>query len=193
MEQAELFKYVVGRLEELGLTYFITGSMATIMYGEPRFTNDIDVVARIDEQHVAALRQAFPLPEFYLSADAIRDAVRFSSQFNIIHPSSGLKIDVMIVGGGEFDRSRLARVVRITAAEDCEAWFASPEDVIIKKLQYFKDGGSDKHIRDIRGVFKVMADELDQGYIQEWARTLGLSEVLKEVLDPGSSGAHRSH
>ncbi len=185
MEQAELFKYVVSRFEELALTYFITGSMATITYGEPRFTNDIDVVARIGELHVEALCQAFPLPEFYLSADAIRNAVRSSSQFNIIHPSSGLKIDVMIVGGGEFDRSRLARVVRIAAAEDCEAWFASPEDVIIKKMQYFKEGGSDKHIRDIRGVFKIMGDELDQDYIREWARTLGLSEVLEEVLEPG--------
>ena len=75
--------------------------------------------------------------------------------------------------------------MRIAAAEDCEAWFASPEDVIIKKMQYFKEGGSDKHIRDIRGVFKIMGDELDQDYIQEWARTLGLSEVLEKVLEPG--------
>ena len=88
MEQSELFKYLVTHLEQLDLKYLITGSMATITFGEPRFTNGIDVVVRLSSRDIGQFCKVFPLPEFSLSEEAIREAVRNATQFNIIHPTS---------------------------------------------------------------------------------------------------------
>ncbi len=97
MEQSELLRFLVTALENLNLPYFITGSTVTIFYGEPRFTNDIDVVVDLPGEEVSAFCRRFPDGDFYVSEEAVRDAVARRSQFNIIHPRSGLKIDVMIL------------------------------------------------------------------------------------------------
>src|SRR5207302_1243907 len=95
MEHVDLLRHVVGVLGRLGVPYFITGSTATIFFGEPRFTNDVDVVADLGMEHIPALLAAFPPDEYYLSDDAVRQAVARRFQFNIIHPTSGLKVDVI--------------------------------------------------------------------------------------------------
>jgi hypothetical protein len=95
MEQLELLQFVARNIEEMGLRYFVTGSTATIFYGEPRFTNDIDVVADISERQIIEFCRRFPLSEFYVSESAAREAVIRKTQFNIIHPTSGLKVDVI--------------------------------------------------------------------------------------------------
>lgn len=92
MNQAELLRYLVETFEALGIDYMISGSQASIYYGEPRFTQDIDVVAEVTPAHVPGLLERFPFPEFYLSEDAVREAIQVRGQFNIIHPGSGLKI-----------------------------------------------------------------------------------------------------
>jgi hypothetical protein len=174
MEQSELLKYLCARLDALGIPYLLTGSMATIVYGEPRFTQDIDVVVAMTAAQVPAFCAAFPAPDFYCSQDAAQQAVRQRFQFNILQPAFGLKVDVIVATDSEFDRSRLARGIRLLAGEDFEATFASPEDVIVKKLQYFHEGGSEKHLRDIVGVLKVQADCIDRGYLADWIARLGL-------------------
>ena len=93
----ELLEKVVKAFDRLRITYLVTGSVASMAYGEPRFTNDIDIVAGIGEEHIGGLVEAFPAEDFYISADMIRQAVRQPGQFNIIHPASGLKIDVIIL------------------------------------------------------------------------------------------------
>ncbi|HBO46412.1 MAG TPA: hypothetical protein DD670_21285 [Planctomycetaceae bacterium] len=183
MDPSELLRKVAGAFESLEVRYLVTGSMATIAFGEPRFTNDIDVVAWLPETKVADYCELFPPPEYYCYPPAVREAVRNRSQFNIIHPSSGLKADIMIPKDSEFDRSRLSRCVWIPTSGTSRARFASPEDVIIKKLDYFKEGGSDKHIRDIAGVLRVRGDRLDRTYIAEWAERLGLASEWRHVLE----------
>src|SRR5271156_2909702 len=96
MEQSDLLEYVARAIEGTGLRYFVTGSTATIFYGEPRFTNDIDVVVDLPESRIADFIRRFPKDEFYLSETAVHDAVRMKTQFNIIHPASGLKVDVIV-------------------------------------------------------------------------------------------------
>src|SRR6478672_5453551 len=105
MGPAELLRYVADVLDRLGIPYRVTGSMATIAYGEPRFTNDIDLVVRLRPDEVDGLCAAFPPPDFYCSKDAATDAVRRGSQFNILQPTSGLKVDVMIASESAFDAS----------------------------------------------------------------------------------------
>ena len=183
MEQDELLRHVVGTLERLDLPYLITGSMATILYGEPRFTNDIDIVVQLSANRIDALVESFPGDEFYLDPERIRQAVAARTQFNIIHPASGLKIDIMIPAMDAFDRSRFARATLAHPADDYEATFATPEDVIIKKMQFYSEGGSDKHLRDIAGVLQISAAEIDRDYVTEWADRLGLREIWDRVLE----------
>ena len=182
MDQDELLRHIVATCDKLGLRYLVTGSIATIFYGEPRFTNDIDVVIDLSDQQVGGFLEAFPSPEFYLSEEKMRDAIESRSQFNIIHPASGLKVDVMIPAGDSFDRSRFSRGRLVHPAPDYRAVFASPEDVIIKKLVYYRNGGSDRHLRDIAGVLELEGPGLDREYIRRWAERLGLGSLWDALV-----------
>jgi len=183
MEQDELLQRTVETLERLNLTYLVTGSMATILYGEPRFTNDIDIVVQLSAKRIGDFVQAFPSDEFYLDDELIRQAVESRGQFNVLHPASGLKIDVIIPEMDDFDRSRFTRARRVRPANDYEATFASAEDVIVKKLQFHAEGGSDKHLRDIASVLRISGADLDRDYVTEWADRLGVREIWDLILD----------
>jgi hypothetical protein len=185
MEQFELLHHVVGVLERIGLRYFVTGSMATIFFGEPRFTNDIDIVVDLSSGKIPELCAAFPAPEFYLSEETVWRAVSRRGQFNIIHPSSGLKVDVMVPADSPFNQSRFTRMKRVRPSLDFDAAFSSPEDVILKKMESYRDGGSEKHLRDIAGVLKISGDHLDRAYITEWADRMGTAEIWDKVVTHG--------
>ena len=178
----ELLKEVTKILENLKIPYFVTGSVASMLYGEPRLTNDIDIVAAVSEKHIADLVAAFPRDEFYIDADMIRQAIRQHGQFNIIHPSSGFKVDVIIRKDTLFDHDRFKRIRRIAPGKSYQANFASPEDVIIKKMEYYREGGSEKHLRDITGILLISESEVDKNYISNWAKKLGLMEIWKAIL-----------
>jgi hypothetical protein len=178
----ELLERVVGIFERLGIPYLVTGSVAAMAYGEPRFTNDIDIVAAIAEQQIPPLVAAFPAEDYYISPEMIRVAIREQSQFNIIHPASGLKVDVIIRRDTPFDRSRFQRTRRIHPAPSYEADFATPEDVIIKKMEYYREGGSEKHLRDITGMLVTSGNEIDRDYIRQWAEKLNLNEIWRAIL-----------
>ncbi len=183
MELSDLLRRVTGIMDRLGIAHFVTGSVATIAYGEPRLTNDVDLVVRLAPRQVGPLCEAFPQDEFYISPEAAIDAVERRGQFNILHPASGLKIDLMVAGDSDFDQIRFERVRLLSVGTETPVAFASPEDVILKKLQYFGEGGSDKHLRDISGVLKVMGPEIDMRYLLSWAMRLGVSVLLREVLE----------
>jgi hypothetical protein len=169
-------------LERLGVPYLVTGSLATVFYGEPRFTNDIDIVVELPFARVDELCAAFPAPDFYVSPDSARRAVAHASQFNVVHPASGLKLDLIVLADTDFNRSRLARARTVHPAPDYSASFASPEDVILMKLDFYQRGGSDKHLRDIAGVLKISGDLLDREYLSSWALRLGLDGTWQTIL-----------
>lgn len=181
MEQDELLRTAVAALERLELRYFVTGSMATIFYGEPRFTNDIDIVVDLPPSRIADFCAAFPAPEFYLSEESVRRAVARRGQFNVIHPTSGLKVDVMIPAESAFDRGRFTRRNRLRPAPGFDAFFASIEDVILKKLEYYREGGSDKHLRDIASMLKVSGATVDRQYLEEWSERLAVADLWHAV------------
>jgi hypothetical protein len=154
MEPEDLLRAVVDACGKLGIPYFVTGSTATIAYGEPRFTNDIDVVISLNSDQAAAFCREFNSDEYYLSESAVLSAIKHRSQFNLIHPGSGLKVDFMVAAESPFNQSRMSRVRELPILENKSVRFASPEDAILMKLKYFQEGQSDKHIRDIRSVLK---------------------------------------
>jgi hypothetical protein len=182
LHQADLLQYVVQVLEERRLAYMVVGSFASATYGEPRLTHDIDIVVRLSLEDVDPLCDAFPEPEFHVSRPAASEAVRRRGQFNVIHPASGNKIDFMIARDDAWGQSQLARRTRQPMLPTLAPFVASPEDVILGKLWYYRDGGSDKHLRDIAGILQLRDIEIDVAYLQHWAQQLGLVEEWQAVL-----------
>ncbi len=182
MELTELMLKVTSDLDELSIPYFITGSCASMAYGEPRLTNDIDIVADIQRENIAFFLEHFPMPEFYISEDAVREAVAMHGQFNIIHPTSGLKVDIIVRKESEFGDSEFERRRTLQLSEGKRADFASPEDVILMKMEYYRMGGSEKHLRDITGMLKISEDLIDREYISLWVERLQLGDIWEAVL-----------
>jgi hypothetical protein len=176
VDPIELLPLCIPTFERTQIGYFVTGSVASASYGEQRFTRDVDVVVHLESDDDEIICACFPEPEFYVSRQAVQAAIASAGQFNVVHAASGFKIDFMVSGLSEFDRSRFARARKVEILPGLEVRMASPEDVTVKKLEYFRAGGSDKHIRDIAGILRVLGDGVDRAYIDHWAARLGLEE-----------------
>ena len=124
LQPSELMQIAADFFESEGIHYRVVGSMASMAYGEPRFTNDVDIVAELTLDKVPALCKAFAAPDFYVSEQTVRDAVQRRFQFNIIHPASGLKVDVIVPAITEFTQSEKTRIKRITSEGEYSVWFA---------------------------------------------------------------------
>jgi hypothetical protein len=182
MDQSELMRHVIHALEASGIGYMITGSQASAYYGEPRFTRDIDIVAELHEDQIGQFVGFFPPEDYYCDEEMIRKAIRQKSQFKSIHSKSGLKIDVILKKAAAFSREEFSRRKRGAVLEGLEAYFAAPEDVIIKKMQYYREGGSEKQLRDITGILKVTGDDIDLKYISLWAERLGVRKIWEAIV-----------
>lgn len=183
MTQQAFFEYVVEALEAAGIPYMITGSVAAMTYGEPRLTNDLDVVIRLAPRDIAVFRTAFQGDSFYVpDREVILDEIRHHGQFNVLHIDSGSKVDFILCKDTDFARNEFARrqVVQLTASTESQS--ATPEDVILSKLAYYKEGQSKKHLGDIAGILRLGAQEIDDAYIRQWADQLGLSEEWARAL-----------
>ncbi len=185
-EPIEVTIKVTSVLEKLGIPYLIGGSLASTLYGMVRTTQDSDIITEMRLEHlqpfVAALQD-----EFYVDDEMIAEAIQRNSSFNIIHCESMFKVDVFIPRPRPFLQSQLARVQRQTFVLEAEisAQFASPEDVILSKLEWYRSGGevSDRQWRDILGVLKTRAGELDVDYLRQWAGELKVSDLLERILE----------
>jgi hypothetical protein len=181
MTQAQLLRYLVDVLEALGAEYMIGGSQAAMYYGEPRLTRDVDVIIALRADHLPAFLRGFPADEFYVDEQAARRAIGTAGQFNVIHPGSGLKIDVYVNPDTPYDRARLARRQQLPLLPGVQAYFARPEDVILYKLLYHRQVESGSHLRDVLGILRVSGPELDERYIAEWADHLGLRTLWEQI------------
>ena len=181
MEQIELLRRVIGSLDDLDLTYMVVGSIASGSYGEPRMTRDIDVVIELPPDDVARLCEAFPAPDYYVSLAAAMQAVRDGGQFNVIHPASGNKIDFMIARDDPWGKMQMSRRRRVRMLADLDAYTASAEDIILSKMAYYREGGSEKHLRDIAGILRIGDEHVDHAYVIQWAETLGLTEIWQAI------------
>jgi hypothetical protein len=183
VEQPELLKYTIQALERFEISYAIVGSFASGVWGETRFTQDIDILVALAPANVEHLRVAFPPDDFYLSESAAQQAIAQGSQFNIIHPASGNKIDFMIVGREPWMKAQMERRKRVSFFPDLNGAVASPEDVIIGKLVYYRDGGSEKHLRDIAGILAISGELVDREYVARSAAQVGASDIWEAILN----------
>ena len=165
---------ITGRLEQAGIAYCLVGGLASIAYGRPRLTLDADVVLSIEPGQIGSLLGAFPPEDFYLPpAEVLHAEVQRESRghFNIIHQHSALRADCYLAGRSELARWEMQNRRRLPMGTG-EAWFAPPESVIVNKLIFHREGGSEKHLEDIRGMLN--ATTMDHSILAEWIGRLGL-------------------
>jgi len=183
VDQSELLKFAAMTLDRLGIPYAIVGSFASSIWGESRLTQDIDVVVSLNSESASQLCKAFPAAAFYVSPAAAQEAVARSAQFNVINPSSGNKIDFMVAGDTVWAVAQLNRCKQIAVFPDQRVNVAAPEDVILGKLIYYREGGSEKHLRDIAGILKFGGDLIDRSYVEQFAQRLGVDDLWEAVLN----------
>lgn len=163
----------------------ISGSLASTLYGMIHTTQDSDIVAEMRLEHLKPFMTALQ-DEFYIDDEMIAESITHNSSFNIIHRDTMFKVDVFIPRPRPFLQSQLARAQRQTFTFETEvsARFASPEDTILSKLEWYRMGGevSDRQWRDILGVMKTRAGELDLDYLKKWAGELKVGDLLERAL-----------
>jgi len=182
VQQTDLLRKVITDLEILEIPYALVGSFASGAFGEPRLTHDIDIVVDLDVRKVDLLCARFPEPDFYVSLAAAQQAARQRSQFNVIHPTSGNKIDFMLARNDLWGRTQLERRLQLPLFPDQEGYVAAPEDVILGKMIYYREGASEKHLRDITGILQVAGSEVDRAYIERFAAKLDVVDIWQAIL-----------
>jgi hypothetical protein len=175
---------VVEALEQLGVPYHIGGSVASSIYGILRATIDVDLVADLRLEQVRPLVKQLEAA-YYIDEDMIRDAIGHRSSFAVIHLDTMLKVDIFIPKSRLFDQEELRRVQQEVLAEGTRPFnVASPEGTILNKLEWYRMGGevSDRQWNDILGVLKVQGTHLDMDYLQRWAASLKVTDLLERAL-----------
>ncbi|MDH7512883.1 MAG: hypothetical protein QHH14_08055 [Clostridiales bacterium] len=175
-------------LEKLGIPYYVGGSLASSAFGMARATLDVDLVADIKNEHVPALEEALR-DDYYIDKEMVLEAVRQRTCFNVIHMNTAFKVDIFIVKDKELSRMALRRRVKKNISEkgSRELYFASPEDIILAKLEWHKAGGQigERQWLDILGVIKVQASLLDIDYLKKWAARTDVLDLLVKALQEG--------
>lgn len=167
----------------------ITGSVGAILYGEPRLTNDMDLVVELSGESVDSLAAAFVPPDYYFPPrEAVSSEIAARRQFTLIHVPSGSKVDFIARKDTDFARCEFGRRRRVVFSEALDAVSATPEDIIVAKLRSYASGGSQKHVEDIRGILKVSGHLLDLSYVQDWVERLGLTTIWEGVQAKGERG-----
>ena len=165
------------RLNATGVPWMTVGSIASSAYGEARTTLDVDVVAMIPPAGAHRFIAAFPEEAFYCPpADVIKEETNRDRQghFNLIDQETMFKADVYVAGDDRLEQWAF-RQRRQLSLGDVPVWLAPPEYVIIKKLEFFREGGSEKHVRDIRGMLAIT--EIDRAFVEQEVDSRGLRDA----------------
>lgn len=176
---------VIGALDQLGVPYVVGGSIASSIYGKPRATQDVDVIADLQDEHIPPFIAALQ-NDFYLDEPAIRDAVRRRSTFNVIHLVTMFKVDVFVAKDDAATAQELARRRSYVPPEapHIEISLASPEDVVVQKLYWYRLGDhvSERQWTDAMSVLSVRGKDLDQSYMHDLAIVMGVDDLLVRAL-----------
>ncbi len=173
---------MVRRLESENIEYFLIGSLAAMFYSRSRFTNDIDLVVQIKSLQIQSFEKLFPIEDYYCPPhEVLRDEVLSMGIFNLIHQASGVKIDIILLKDTPFYASELARRKKAELLPGFHAYIASPEDIIVKKLDFYRESGSEKYLLDIREM--LVDTKIDNNYLNLWISHFGLQAQWAKVLE----------
>lgn len=178
---------VIKAFNETGIQYYIGGSIASSAFGIARATLDVDIVSKLSYQHVIPLINKLK-GEYYIDEGMMKDAIQTEFSFNLIHLETMLKIDVFILKNQPYQQKAFERKILEKLEDDPNAmrvYLCSPEDIILNKLDWYKTSGKtlEQQWRDILGVIKVQANNLDKNYLKFWARELGIYDLLEKSFE----------
>ena len=185
MREHNLFRIFVNRLNKLSIPYMITGAVASIIYGEPRLTNDIDLVINMKLGDVETFAATFPIEDFYCPpSEVIRLEIGRSQRghFNLIHHETGFKADIYASGRDELHHWGLKNRKPVDVEGD-KFWLAPVEYVILRKLEYYREGKSEKHLRDISCILAFSSDEIDFNMLEGQLNKRSLKKEWKTAKD----------
>jgi hypothetical protein len=190
----EVLRRILQALDRARIPHMLTGSFASSYHGAPRSTQDIDLVILATGEQLRSLAEFLPAREFYFDLEAALDAERRHGQFNVIDLASGWKVDLILRkprpwSVEEFERRRQIELFGTVVS------IATPEDVLIAKLEWAKSGGSGRQLEDAAGILRIQGEELDLSYVAQWVRRLDLTESWNrareraEAFGQGTLGA----
>ena len=185
MQPDNLFLIFVEKLNDNNIPYFVTGSVAAIVYGEPRLTNDIDIVLELSEENTKKFRKIFPAAEYYIPPfDVLNIERRRASRghFNLIHTESGFKADVYFMGKDGFALWAYENLKEVKFHEVIIN-VAPPEYVIVRKLEYYKEGQSVKHLSDINGILEQSSELINNKLLLNKIKEFSLEDEWKLVQE----------
>ena len=186
--QLDVLRRITGKLERAGIPYMISGSVASSIHGEPRATNDVDLVVEPSDAQLEAFIRLVE-GECYISPEAAREALRDRSMFNLVDHATGWKLDLIIRRDRPFSVEEFRRR-RPENVGDVELYLVSPEDALLSKLEWAGKTESERQMRDALGIAVSQGASLDREYLRKWARELELGELLDCVLTDAGRVEH---
>lgn len=175
--------------DRLEIPYMIGGSSASSVHGLVRTTGDVDIVANVGENVQALVVEL--QGEFYIDEQRVRAALENGRSFNVIHYRSSYKFDIFPLTGDRYQQVQFGRrryeTSSVFTGEPLELAVSSPEDVILSKLRWYRQGGevSEQQWNDVLGVIAAQRERLDLPYLGEWAQYLGVADLLEQALAEG--------
>lgn len=184
MTTQKFLNQIAGVLNELKIPYIVAGGLAVSVWGRPRHTADVDIVIELDsvrstKELISELKKIFP--KSYSDEDMAIDAYKRKSEFNLVEPEYGLKADFFVSNQSDLQRTQIQRGKDIEI-DGKKVRFVSPEDLIISKLLWFREGQSTRQLEDIRSVVDIQ-EKLDQKYIDQWIEELDLQVEWRALKD----------
>lgn len=176
MEPADIVRDVSERLDRADMSYMLTGSMAMNYYAEPRMTRDVDFVVELQGTRPGRIEALFT-PDYYVSVEAVEEAMTNGTSFNMIHREGLVKVDCFARKPTEHQGVQFGRRRRVEIA-GFETWIVSLEDLIVSKLDWARDSHSERQLRDVRNLAAV---PFDRQYVSEWVERLGLVGIWDEA------------
>jgi hypothetical protein len=177
---------VAGRLAPLGIAYAITGSLSSTIHGEPRATLDVDLIIDVNAESSVRVSDAL-LGDYYIDIEHARREAARGGSYNAIHVTSAIKVDFFVVGVDAFERERLKRRVSIPIPDGPidQLWVDAAECTVLRKLEWFRRGGhvSDRQWRDVLAVLRIKQGLLNEAFLDQWARALGVADLLDRARD----------
>lgn len=180
MELENTLKKVAKLLQNLQIPYLVTGGVAVVVWGRPRYTADIDLIIELKKEKVKKFIIALA-KEGYVDEDTVNEALKYKGEFNFVDNDTGIKVDFWMLQNSDFDKSRLNRAVAKMISGQ-KVFFSTAEDLILKKLLWFNESKSNRQLEDINSIMAIIKDQLDYDYLRKWAKKQKTLGLLREMI-----------